>query len=215
MLLHTFKHTHCASPFSLCVCLQASVWQRFFPSPTCQQWWIVFPPHPISLCCDWRLESWPNVLRTVSISCWHLAANNESIWGLHLRPLSPLLLPFPKPFFSFQFHLRPLALAPCSLTSCVYPSVSWTLNCILADGTVHLAKVQAIKELVVWSRSDGVCYQCQSMPYPWTPSLRVGELSPAVAFNLSLIYCTTCSQTTDVHVWKLLAKDFEQLAWCT
>ncbi len=117
MLLHTLKHTHththtlvhCASPFSLCVCLQASVLQRFFPSPTCQQWWIVFPPHPISLCCDWRLESWPNVLRTVSISCWHLAANNESIWGLHLRPLSLLLLPFPKPFFSVQFHLRPLA----------------------------------------------------------------------------------------------------------
>lgn len=28
---------------------------------------------------------------------------------------------------------------------------------------VHLAKVLAIKELAVWSTSDGVCYQCQSM----------------------------------------------------
>lgn len=74
------------------LCLRASTQPRFFPSPTCQQWWIVFPPQLLSFCCGWRLESWPNVLRPGSISCWHLTANNESIWGLHLRPLSlPLL----------------------------------------------------------------------------------------------------------------------------
>lgn len=35
-----------------------------------------------------RLESWPNVLSAVSISCRDLTANNESIWGLHLKLFS-------------------------------------------------------------------------------------------------------------------------------
>lgn len=126
---------HCNSAcWSLC--LRASTQPRFFPSPTCQQWWIVFPPQPLSICCGWRLESWPNVLRPGSISCWHLTANNESIWGLHLRPLSlPLLsLVFFSPFSFIYVHL-----AHCSPTSCVCLSVSRTLNCILGNGLVYLA----------------------------------------------------------------------------
>lgn len=117
------------------LCLRASTQPRFFPSPTCQQWWIVFPPQLLSICCGWRLESWPNVLRPVSISCWHLTANNESIWGLHLRPLSLPLLSLVSPPFSFIY----LHLAHCSPTSCVCLSVSQTLNCILGNGLVYLA----------------------------------------------------------------------------
>lgn len=130
----------------------------FSPSPACQQCWIVFTPQPVSLCCGWRLESWPIVVRTLSISCWHLAANNESIWGLHLKPLSlPASCLSSTLFFSFILLLQ-------SLTCCVRPSVSRTLNCILTDGAVRLAKVLAIKEeLAVWATSDGVCYQCQSV----------------------------------------------------
>lgn len=110
MYTHTHTQVHCASPFSLCVsvyeCAVASVLLRFFPSPTCQQCRIVFPLQPLSLSCGWRLESWPNVLRIVCISCCHLTANNESIWGLHLKHLSlptPSFLPALYLFFRFVF----------------------------------------------------------------------------------------------------------------
>lgn len=92
--IHTHPYTHQWAMHCHTVCIYRLIVQsRFFPSPTCQQWWIVFPLQPLSLCCGWRLESWPNILRAVSISCWHLTANNKSMWGLHLRPLPFCITP--------------------------------------------------------------------------------------------------------------------------
>lgn len=96
--LHPKTHTvvHCGKPLSQCVPVPERLLCRgSFHRLHISGERIVFPPQPILLCCGWRLESWPNVLRMVSISRWHLAANNKSMWGLHLKPLShPVVFPY-------------------------------------------------------------------------------------------------------------------------
>lgn len=97
-------HSACVSLFTSV--LQPQCWRASFHRLYVSSVELFF----LSLCCGWRLESWPNVLRTVCISCWRLTANNESIWGLHLRPPSLFYLtPFPPAmylFFSFIFVLQ-------------------------------------------------------------------------------------------------------------
>lgn len=77
-----------------------SAWLRLFTSLTAAFFPIMsselncFSLRPLSLSCSWRLESWPIVLRTISIARWHLIVNNESTRGLHLSPRLLLSLSF-------------------------------------------------------------------------------------------------------------------------
>lgn len=61
--------------------LAGATFPRSIPSPACQRRPIVFWLAAALRRRGWRLESWPTVLRMVSISRRHLTANNEK----HLR----------------------------------------------------------------------------------------------------------------------------------
>lgn len=213
---------HCASPFSPCVSVYEPQRCRgsFHPLHVSSgELFSLCSPSRSAVAGDWSPDptSWGRSLSHAGIWQPIMKAFEVFIWDLF-----PFLPPaFPQDFFfSFLFssHLRPPALAHHSPASRVYPSVFWTLNHILADGTIHLAKVLAIKGIAVWSTIDGVCYQCQGTLYS-TP----GHLHFVLGSCLQL-WPSTSHSFTVLHVFrqqmcaytvKLLAKDFGRLPWCT
>lgn len=165
----------------VCLCLWAPVQLRVLPLPACQRW-IVFSPQPFLFCSVWRLESWPIVLRALSISSCRLTANNGSIWGLHLKLPSPPLF-----FFFVEFYLCLLAHLPN--IRCLAISLLNVCVCRLANGKVYQTKVPVIKQTATWSIRDRVVPvpDCVSL-HAWTFSLLVWKSCQATVFQVSITY---------------------------